>query len=87
LAEHIARHRRIYVPLASTLAAIIVVPMLILFSLPTILSWMAPTLDMTKDLYAANRPIAFTFLDAAGDEVGHRGAIIGRRLKLEEMPA
>jgi len=86
LAAHIVRRRRIYVPLASILAVIFIVPMLILFSLPTILSWMAPPLDMSKDLYAINRPIAFTFLDAAGDEVGHRGAIIGRRLKLEEMP-
>ena len=42
---------------------------------------------MTKDLYAVNRPIAFTFLDADGDEVGHRGAIIGKRLTLEQMPA
>ena len=51
--------------------------------LPTVLSWFAPPLDMTKDLYAVNRPIAFTFLDADGNEVGHRGAIIGKRLTLE----
>jgi len=87
LAEHFVRRRGIYVPLLSILAALIAIPTLILFSLPSILSWMAPPLDMSKDLYAVNRPIAFTFLDAAGDEVGHRGAIIGKRLKLEEMPA
>jgi len=42
---------------------------------------------MSKDLYAVNRPIAFTFLDVKGNEVGHRGAIIGKRLTLEDMPA
>ncbi len=87
LADHLIRRRRLYVPLLSILAGIVIVPALILFMLPTLLSWLAPPLDMTKDLYAVNRPIAFTFLDATGQEVGHRGAIIGKRLTLEEMPS
>ena len=87
LTEHFARRRRIYVPLLSVLAIFVAVPMLIFFMLPTILALLAPPLDMSKDLYAVNRPVAFTFLDANGNEVGHRGAIVGERLTLEEMPA
>ncbi len=37
--------------------------------------------------YAVNRPIAFTFLDADGNDVGHRGAVVGERLHLQDMPA
>jgi penicillin-binding protein 1A len=59
----------------------------LLYFAPTILGWFAPKLDLSKDdLYTANRPIAFTFVDADGDTVGHRGAIVGDRLTLEEMP-
>jgi len=65
---------------------LIILPAIAIAMLPTLLSWMAPTLDPFADLYAVNRPIAFTFLDADGDEVGHRGAIIGKRLTLEQMP-
>lgn len=46
-----------------------------------------PDLPMGADLYALNRPQAFTFLDAKGAVVGRRGAIVGERLKLEQMPA
>jgi len=87
LLDHFVRQRRAYVPLATVVGIAFVVPALLLFLLPTFLSWLAPPLDMTKDLYAVNRPIAFTFLDAAGHEVGHRGALIGKRLTLEQMPA
>src|SRR5262245_47533870 len=79
--------RRFIVPLFTILITAVAVPLALLFLAPTILSWFAPPLDMSKDLYAVNRPIAFTFLDAAGEEVGHRGAIIGKRLTLEQMPA
>ncbi|HEY5337244.1 MAG TPA: PBP1A family penicillin-binding protein [Rhizomicrobium sp.] len=67
--------------------AIIAVPLLLLSLIPTILGFIAPPLDTSQDLYAINRPIAFTFLDAAGETVGHRGALVGERLKLEDMPA
>ncbi|HXC56094.1 MAG TPA: PBP1A family penicillin-binding protein [Rhizomicrobium sp.] len=86
LTDFFVRRRRFFAPLLAILTAAIAVPLALLFLLPTILSWFAPPLDMSKDLYAVNRPIAFTFLDAAGNEVGHRGAIIGKRLTLEEMP-
>ncbi|HWD29290.1 MAG TPA: PBP1A family penicillin-binding protein [Rhizomicrobium sp.] len=84
--DFFARHRRVLVPLFATLATALAVPLAILLSLPTILSWFASPLDLSKDLYAVNRPIAFTFLDADGTEIGHRGAIIGKRLTIDEMP-
>src|SRR5258706_16131162 len=87
LKEHIVQRRRLYTPIFAVVGFVVLLPALLLFVLPTFLSWFAPPLDMTKDLYTVNRPIAFTFLDAGGNEVGHRGAIIGKRLTLEEMPA
>ena len=87
LADFFVKRRRFFAPLLAILTAAIAVPLAILLMLPTILSWFASPLDMSKDLYAVNRPIAFTFLDADGNEVGHRGAIIGQRLTLEQMPA
>ena len=59
----------------------------LLYLLPQLLGLFAPPLDPRLDLYAVNRPMAFTFLDADGNDVGHRGAVVGERLKLEEMPA
>ncbi|MEJ0027341.1 MAG: PBP1A family penicillin-binding protein [Rhizomicrobium sp.] len=87
LADFFVRRKRFFAPLLAILTAAIAVPLASLLLLPTILSWFASPLDMSKDLYAVNRPIAFTFLDADGNEVGHRGAIIGKRLTLEQMPA
>src|SRR5208282_926037 len=58
-----------------------------LYLAPYLLVLFAPKLDTSKDLYQVNRPVAFTFLDEAGDEVGHRGAIVGERLHLADMPA
>ena len=80
LAEPYAR------PFAITMA-IIAVPLALLYLLPLVLGLFAPPLDPRIDLYAVNRPLAFTFLDADGNDVGHRGAVVGERLKLEEMPA
>ncbi len=68
------------------LALIAAVPVALVMLAPIVLSWFAPPLDNTKDLYAVNRPVAFTFLDAKGKVVGHRGAIVGDRLSLDEMP-
>ncbi|HEY2886523.1 MAG TPA: PBP1A family penicillin-binding protein [Rhizomicrobium sp.] len=87
LKDHVIRQKRLYIPLASVIGVVLVLPALLLLLLPTLLSWMAPPLDMTKDLYAVNRPVAYTFLDANNNEVGHRGAIIGKRLTLDQMPA
>jgi penicillin-binding protein 1A len=68
-------------------SAVLLLPVLALYMLPVVLGWFAPSIDLSKDLYAINRPIAFTFLDADGKVVGHRGAIVGDRLKLKDMPA
>jgi len=66
--------------------ALISLPLLALFLMPTVLGLIAPPLDTKQDLYALNRPVAFTFLDARGDVVGRRGAAVGERLRLEDMP-
>ncbi len=87
LAGFFVTRRRFFAPLLAIVTTAIAVPLALLVMAPTILSWFASPLDLSKDLYAVNRPIAFTFLDAAGNEVGHRGAIIGKRLTLEQMPA
>jgi penicillin-binding protein 1A len=67
--------------------AIIATPLFLIWFIPHLLVWFAPKLDLSQDLYAVNRPVAFTFLDEEGNEVGHRGAIVGDRLHLSEMPA
>ena len=46
----------------------------------------APGIPRGADLYALNRPQALTFTDQKGEAVGVRGAIVGDRLKLAEMP-
>ncbi|MBI1328316.1 MAG: PBP1A family penicillin-binding protein [Alphaproteobacteria bacterium] len=62
-------------------------PLVALVLLPSVLGLFAPRLDSGLDLYSVNRPVAFTFLDVKGNEVGHRGAIVGDRLKISDMPA
>src|SRR4249919_2471569 len=81
-----ARLAEPYAPIFAITMAAIAVPLALLYLTPLVLGLFAPTLDPAIDLYAVNRPLAFTFLDAEGKEVGHRGAIVGERLKLEEMP-
>jgi penicillin-binding protein 1A len=75
-----------YAPAFAIVMAVIAVPLALLYLTPMVLGLFAPALDPNIDLYAVNRPLAFTFLDVNGTEVGHRGAIVGERLKLEEMP-
>jgi penicillin-binding protein 1A len=84
--DWIVRHRIGLTRFASVLIAVIVIPITLLYLTPAILVWSAPRLDLSQDLYAANRPIAFTFLDADGQEIGHRGALVGDRLTLGDMP-
>jgi len=79
--------RRGIARLAALAVVIVALPFAALALLPTVLSLFAPPLDKTQDLYAVNRPLAFTFLDADGNQIGHRGAAIGDRLHLNEMPA
>jgi penicillin-binding protein 1A len=76
-----------YAPAFAIVMAVIAVPLALLYLTPMVLGLFAPALDPNIDLYAVNRPLAFTFLDVNGNEVGHRGAIVGERLKLAEMPA
>jgi len=79
--------RRGIARLVALAVVIVTLPFAALALLPTVLSLFAPPLDSTKDLYTVNRPLAFTFLDANGNEIGHRGAAVGERLHLTEMPA
>ena len=81
------RHQRGFGLVLTIVTLVIALPLLLVLMAPTVIGWFAPPLDMSQDLYAVNRPIAFTFIDAEGETVGHRGAIVGDRLKLEEMPA
>jgi penicillin-binding protein 1A len=67
--------------------AIVAIPVALLWLAPALLVWSAPPIDTSQDLYSANRPVAFTFLDSQGQVVGHRGAIVGERLRLDKMPA
>jgi len=66
--------------------AVLATPVALLYLLPSVLGLFAPKIDFSKDLYAVNRPVAFTFLDAKGRVAGHRGAVVGDRLTLNEMP-
>ncbi len=83
----IIEHSRVLLKICVWLVAVPAVPLLLLFLLPGFLGLIAPPLDLDTDLYAVNRPVAFTFLDAKGEVVGRRGAAVGDRLKLEDMPA
>ncbi len=76
-----------WAPLFAIIVTAFAVPAAVLFLLPSLLGFFAAPLDPHTDLYAVNRPLAFTFLDASGAEAGHRGAVIGQRLRLEDMPA
>jgi penicillin-binding protein 1A len=75
-----------WAPLFAIIVTAFAVPAAVLFLLPSLLGFFAAPLDPHIDLYAVNRPLAFTFLDASGAEAGHRGAVIGQRLRLEDMP-
>jgi penicillin-binding protein 1A len=82
-----ARLARPFAPAFAIAMAVIAIPLALLYLTPLLLGLFAPKLDPAIDLYAVNRPLAFTFLDADGNDVGHRGAIVGERLKLAEMPS
>ncbi|HEU4550989.1 MAG TPA: PBP1A family penicillin-binding protein [Rhizomicrobium sp.] len=82
--EKIARR---LAPFFAVAMAVIALPLAALYLTPAVLGLFAPPLDPRIDLYAVNRPSAMTFLDTQGREIGHRGAIVGKRLTLAEMPA
>jgi penicillin-binding protein 1A len=81
-----ARHQPGFLGAFVRIVLIAAIPVALFCLVPTFLIWSAPTISLPKNLYAANRPIAFTFLDADGNVAGHRGAIVGERLSLGEMP-
>ncbi len=81
------RHARRWAPLFAIIVTAFTVPAAILYLLPSTLGLFAAPPDPHIDLYAVNRPQGFTFMDLNGEEVGHRGAVVGERLKLEAMPA
>ncbi|GAA0548299.1 penicillin-binding protein 1A [Rhizomicrobium palustre] len=87
LGEWIIRNNRTLLKIAVWAVGIITLPLLGLWLLPIVLGLIAPPLDRSQDLYALNRPVAFTFLDAKGEVIGRRGAAVGERLTLEQMPA
>jgi penicillin-binding protein 1A len=80
-------HGHRWAPLVTIILTALIVPAALLFLLPSALGLFAAPLKPGVDLYAVNRPLGFTFLDASGEDVGHRGAVVGERLHLEEMPA
>jgi penicillin-binding protein 1A len=45
-----------------------------------------PHIDEKADLFALNRPAAYTFVDTEGQVIGHHGPIVGERVKLAELP-
>lgn len=75
-----------FLRIASIAIAIVAIPLTLIWLIPAFLVWSAPQIDMSQDLYSVNRPIAFTFLDSQGHIAGHRGAVVGERLRLDEMP-
>ena len=79
-------HRRPLLKIGAWVGGIVAVPVLALFLLHYALGLFAPTLDLSQDLYAMNRPVAYTFLDAKGEVAGRRGAMVGERLTLDRMP-
>ncbi|HEY2446982.1 MAG TPA: PBP1A family penicillin-binding protein [Rhizomicrobium sp.] len=83
----VARHKRGVSWTLWIVLGIVAIPLVLLYLAPGYFVWTAPDIDPQKDLYAANRPIAFTFLDAQGNIAGRRGAIVGERLGLADMPS
>ena len=84
--QEILKRAEPWVPTFTKILTALVVPASLLYLLPTFLGLFAAPLNPATDLYAVNRPVAFTFLDEAGEDVGHRGAVVGQKLKLEDMP-
>jgi penicillin-binding protein 1A len=87
LGEWFTENREAIAKWTARITLVVALPLAALALFPVFLQAIAPRIDPNEDLYSVNRPVAFTFLDVQGREVGHRGAIVGKRLTLEEMPA
>ena len=70
-------------PTGATVAAVSFAAIALLY---VMLKLAEPQLPMGTDLYALNRPSALTFANEQGQIVGHRGAVVGERLKLTDLP-
>jgi len=81
-----ARREPGFLRIASIAIAVVAIPLTLIWLIPAFLVWSAPQIDMSQDLYSVNRPVAFTFVDSQGHIAGHRGAVVGERLHLDEMP-
>ncbi|HEX9159528.1 MAG TPA: PBP1A family penicillin-binding protein [Rhizomicrobium sp.] len=82
-----ARREPGFLRIASIAIAAVAIPITLVWLVPAFLVWFAPQIDTSQDLYSVNRPVAFTFLDSQGNVAGHRGAVVGERLRLDEMPS
>ena len=51
-------HRRPLLKIGAWAGGIVAVPVVALYLLPYVLGLFAPTLDLSQDLYAVNRPVA-----------------------------
>jgi penicillin-binding protein 1A len=76
------RHAR----LIAICVALLAVPTGLVYLAPVALGAFAPQADLTTQA-AMDRPAAFTFRDADGKIIGHRGPVLGRRVALNELPA
>jgi penicillin-binding protein 1A len=76
------RHARLF----AVCIALLAVPAGLLYLAPVALGTFAPPVDLSVKM-SADRPAAFTFLDASGQVIGHRGPVLGRRVTLDELPA
>ena len=83
--QEILKRAEPWVPSFTKILTALVVPASLLYLLPTFLGLFAAPLNPATDLYAVNRPVAFTFLDEAGEDVGHRGAVVGERLNSRQV--
>src|SRR5712671_2773344 len=81
--SHWPRWLRVPAILLAGLGAALVAAAAMLFLL---LKAAEPSMPLSGDLYALNRPPALTFLDKNGDIAGVRGSLVGEKLKLTEMP-
>ena len=80
-------HRRPLLKIGAWAGGIVAVPVVALYLLPSCWGCSPPPLDLSQTSTRSTARSPFTFLDAKGEVAGHRGAVVGERLTLEEMPA
>ncbi len=68
------------------LGLVLALPLVAAGVLVAVIYRVQPDIDPSQDLYALNRPPAFTFLDKDGNRIGHHGPHVGERVMLSELP-